>query len=387
MTGVTPEIAANTTAFSVGTLTGDKDRISLVNLADGVEFELVETSTGLLYVNGSREFTWIGPSDEDYSWSNVANWSASDGQPVTIAPSSADRVVFNTATPGFTLSEDTAVMMAIVNAAGFTYNAGYALNILGDLTVEIPGALTIAGTGSLNVVGTMSGVTSVTMTPTAATSAIVSAHPQYTEKISYANGLYLTSLTGGGTIESDSDQTVTIADGTSTFYGTLSGAMGIVKEGAGTLELQGPNKFTGNVIINGGTLALSVKDYSSLIAYNFDASDTSKWSLTGDNEITLMQGASGWAFKSVGSSYATLVNVPAVFDGKTVMYLPATAAYRYNIDDKDHLKNKRAFSVFTVYQASSLSGLHIPRRPHRRESWHLPSARFSYCRRTWKRSA
>ena len=73
--------AESAMAFSVGTLVGDKSKISLVNNTSGVEFALVETASGLVYVNGSRSFTWNGPTavvygDEttyDYNWSTPAN--------------------------------------------------------------------------------------------------------------------------------------------------------------------------------------------------------------------------------------------------------------------------------------------------------------------------
>jgi autotransporter-associated beta strand protein len=53
--------------------------------------------------------------------------------------------------------------------------------------------------------------------------------------------------------------TLTFGDATSTqLSAVISGAGGLVKQGAGTVSLSGANTFTGGVALNGGTLALLV---------------------------------------------------------------------------------------------------------------------------------
>ena len=64
-------------------------------------------------------------------------------------------------------------------------------------------------------------------------------------------------LTGAGVLNGDGG-TVTInkASGTDTFSGSVQGAQGLIKDGAGTLILAGTNTYTGATAVNLGTLAL-----------------------------------------------------------------------------------------------------------------------------------
>lgn len=49
--------------------------------------------------------------------------------------------------------------------------------------------------------------------------------------------------------------TFTVNSGTETYTDTISGAVKVVKEGAGILDLgSGANTFTGGIEVNGGTL-------------------------------------------------------------------------------------------------------------------------------------
>ncbi|NLH72233.1 MAG: hypothetical protein GX456_04195 [Verrucomicrobia bacterium] len=49
-------------------------------------------------------------------------------------------------------------------------------------------------------------------------------------------------------------------DHDTTIYGSISGTGGIIKNGSGTLTLNGNNTFSGSININGGTLALNSED-------------------------------------------------------------------------------------------------------------------------------
>ncbi len=49
-------------------------------------------------------------------------------------------------------------------------------------------------------------------------------------------------------------------DHDTTIYGSISGTGGIIKNGSGTLTLNGNNTFSGSISINGGTLALNSED-------------------------------------------------------------------------------------------------------------------------------
>ena len=339
----------NSIAFSSGTFTGDLSKVTLVNVPEGYTVQNLGSANNIIYGNGSVTYTWIGPTSDDYSWETDTNWSP------TGVPGAIDEVIFQTATPGFTLASDTSVLAMTVNAAGFTYSADYALTVVDTLTVVSAGTVTITGSGSLEVNGEISGVNSVAMTPKAATDAIINAHPYYTEMFRASTDLELTSLSGAGTINSSVGQSVTVAENeTSTFYGSFTGSMGLTKSGEGTLELQGPNSFTGDIAIDAGKLAVSRYNFDSLVSYNFDASSVAKWTFADSEAGTISKMATstgtGWTFKSAGSAYAYLTN--GFFGGRTSVYFPAYSQY---VPDYTNQKDHRAFSVFTVAQTEDVA--------------------------------
>ena len=345
MTGAT----ARSIAFSSGTFIGDSSKVTLVNVPDGYAVQNLGSANNIIYGNGSVTYTWVGPTDDDYSWETDTNWSPNG------VPGAIDGVIFETATPGFTLASDATVLSMTVNAAGFTYSANHALTVVDMLTVASAGTVTITGAGSFEVNGEVSGVNSVVMTPQAATDAIITAHPYYTEMFRASTDLKLTSLTGAGTINSSADQSVTVAENeTSSFYGSFTGSMGVTKSGKGTLELQGPNSFTGDIAIEAGTLAVSRYNFDALVSYDFDASSVDNWTFADQeagtiSKMTTSTGAK-WTFRSAGSVYACLTN--GFFGGKTSIYFPSYSQY---VPDYSNQKNYRAFSVFTVAQTEDVT--------------------------------
>ena len=81
------------------------------------------------------------------------------------------------------------------------------------------------------------------------------------------------SLTFAGSIvlgnESGQTRNITTAANTShTFSGAVSGARGIIKEGAGTLTLSGANTYTGPTTINAGTLLVNGNSASTTVTAN-----------------------------------------------------------------------------------------------------------------------
>jgi autotransporter-associated beta strand protein len=64
---------------------------------------------------------------------------------------------------------------------------------------------------------------------------------------------------GGGTV------TINKASGTDTFSGVISGAQGVIKDGAGTLELSGASTYTGTTSVNAGTLVIKKYNLTDLI--------------------------------------------------------------------------------------------------------------------------
>ena len=179
------EAVPNAVAFSSGRFIGDASKVTLVNIPDGYTVQNIGSADNIIYGNGSTTYTWAGPTStfvnevetSDYAWETETNWTPNG------VPGSLDVVVFGTAAPKFTLASDVAVMSVTVNGeGGFSYSADHALTVIGNFDVATAGTLEISGTGSLEVNGIVRGVTDVKMTPQPATSAIIAAHPYYTEK-------------------------------------------------------------------------------------------------------------------------------------------------------------------------------------------------------------
>ncbi len=223
----------------------------------------------------------------------------------------------------------------MVIGGNFVKEGAGALTVGGNVTIS--GEMDVAGAGVFTAGATLSyGSRSLKMTPTSATYEIITAHPEYTEKLVVPCDLNLTSISGGGTLESDVDQTITVSSSaTETFYGTLTGAMGLVKEGAGTLELQGPSTFTGDVAINGGTLALTQYDYdnavNNTVRYDFDSSDTNTLKFVSGSETQIQGNNKGSVYYyRDGSDYAELGSYEGIFGGRPVMYLNGASDYGYD---------------------------------------------------------
>jgi autotransporter-associated beta strand protein len=73
-------------------------------------------------------------------------------------------------------------------------------------------------------------------------------------------------LTGAGILYG-SGGTVTInkASGSDTFSGDIQGGQGLIKTGAGTLVLSGPNSYTGATMVSGGELVISKASFTATI--------------------------------------------------------------------------------------------------------------------------
>jgi autotransporter-associated beta strand protein len=59
--------------------------------------------------------------------------------------------------------------------------------------------------------------------------------------------------------------TINKASGTDTFSGVISGAQGLIKDGAGTLELSGANTYTGTTTVSAGTLEVTKSTLTATI--------------------------------------------------------------------------------------------------------------------------
>ena len=258
MTGAT----ANSTAFSVGKLVGDKTKVSLVNNTSGVEFSLVETANGFVYVNGSKSYTWVGPTivgeTSDYNWTTPSNW----GQESDI-PTSADTVTFQ---DGAEVYVDASVSVLTITANG-------------DVTIRGPanaktslGATSFVGEGNLVVsenvaisVGAMSLGGKITLTQSNIDS------ESYSDNLADANVGNMdikNGFSGSGVLINNGTLELT---GNDTFIGTISGGQSVTKKGDDTYMLIGNNTFTGGLAIEKGTLKLGTYADFGATAYDLDA--------------------------------------------------------------------------------------------------------------------
>ena len=243
---------------------------------------------------------------------------------------------------------------AITGGGSLLFSNNATLHLTGGTSalaaITAAGDLTVAGYGTVNVTGGVEVEGTLAFTPDAATPEIIAAHPYYTIRVAAAT-VAASALNGAATIETTGG--VTASSGT--FYGTICGTGGVTA--TGSFAMQGPSSFSGTLAVSAGTLSLSSYNFNSMVSYDFDASNTGTWEFdeTNTDDIKKMKTVIGsrWNFRSDGSEYACLTNDAALFGGKTVMWIPAGAKYRYDTDSS--LKDKRAHTILTVYQKPTLS--------------------------------
>ncbi|MBI1209818.1 MAG: DUF4347 domain-containing protein [Azospirillum sp.] len=128
----------------------------------------------------------------------------------------------------------------------------------GGLTKAGAGTLALTGSGSFTgqstvAAGTLavSGGQALTDTGSVTVAAGATLAVQTSETVGALSGAGTVTMASGATL------TVTVAAGSATFSGTLSGTGGLAKDGAGTLTLSGANGYTGGTTVSGGTLQAS----------------------------------------------------------------------------------------------------------------------------------
>ena len=339
------DAAANATAFSVGKIVGDKTKVSLVNNTSGVEFTLVETANGFVYVNGSKSYTWVGPTG-DSNWSTAANW----GQETDI-PTSADTV----AIPG---SMEVYIDMA---AAALAITANGDLTIIGPSNAKttlaatslvVDGNLTVSNYVEL-VIGAMNVSGKITMVQNNIDS------NSYADTLGDANVGNMdikNGFSGSGVLLNDGSLELT---GNDTFIGTIGGGQSVTKKGDATYMLIGNNTFTGGLAIEKGTLKLgSPKDIAD-VRMDFDASDVDSFTV---DEVTGY--VTAWKdqinnlfFNYASGQHATIST--DFFGGKNAFSMTDTeesigeAARRvtnYKLSESN--KDRRSKMMFIAYQSS-----------------------------------
>ena len=347
------DAAANATAFSVGKIVGDKSKISLVNNTSGVEFTLVETATGLVYVNGSRSFTWVGPTviDEttDSSWSNPANWGSESD-----IPTSADTVTIPAGKEVY-VDVDASVL---------------AITATGDVTIKGPSnpktslaATSFVGSGSLTVsenvalsIGVMDVDGKITMTQSNIDS------NSYADNLADANVGNMdikNGFSGSGALINNGTLELT---GTDTFIGTIGGGQSVTKKGNDTYMLIGNNTFTGGLAIEQGTLKLgSPKDIAD-VRMDFDASDADSFTVDeATGYVTAWKDQiNDLSFNYASGQHATLST--SFFGGKNAFSMTDTEetvadgtrrVTNYKLSESN--KDRRSKMMFIAYQASLAS--------------------------------
>ncbi|MDD5349199.1 MAG: autotransporter domain-containing protein [Chthoniobacteraceae bacterium] len=157
--------------------------------------------------------TWMG--NVDNLWSS-ANWSIPDQ-------------------PGLTMTVPTSYTDVVFSGTGAT-NENTLLDrdfMIKSLTVNSPNAVTISGTNTLTILGTV-GTTGITVNSGAG-------------PVTINTNLIL----GGGS------QTITVNNAAGmTINGVVDGVIGLEKSGTGTLLLTAENAYTGDTVVNSGTLQI-----------------------------------------------------------------------------------------------------------------------------------
>lgn len=330
--------------------------VTIVNAPE--DAKIMQVGGMFMVVNGARTLTWAGPTDTDYSWSTASNWTVG-GEPATAAPSEIDDVVFNTASPGVTLS-DISEALSITAPNGLTLATAYDLNVYGD--VSVTGAFIKEGKGKLAVEGSFSATGGTTVKNGAIEANLETAQVVALEGSSaYANSVDMTAngygakfitpnanlltVSGCGVVEADASLTVSAGS----FTGNLTGGMNLAKTGDGTFKLFGAQAFTGNVAVNGGTLKLITPlDVDDLRA-DFDASiestiseveDTVRWH---DATRTSTAGA----YLSNDSTNPSLVEDENIFGGRKVLY---SDSFKMNEPSSVYGSSNLPLSSFFVVQ-------------------------------------
>lgn len=275
----------NQTRYTIGYINISSGKTLTVQNANKVQTIGYITGGGNIQVTGSKIFRWEGMT----GISNIGS---------------------------FTDENTSASDNSLIKLAGGT------LNVLGDFTVDNKSKFNFLGYGDINVTGDVTVNSELVFTPDAASSAIITAHPYYTIKMTAAS-VTAGALNGGATIETTGG--VTASGGT--FYGTIVGTGGLTSNG--DFIMQGRNTLTGTITISEGK--------SLKVGNVFDDTLSGKicWKIAGDdleqntynadksiNSFASMKANNTLSSSNVnGSHYATAISSSEYFGGRKVIYL------------------------------------------------------------------
>lgn len=202
-------------------------------------------------------------------------------------------------------------------------NGAYKISKLGAGTLTLSGTNTFTGgvdhdAGTLNInsaaalgttAGTLTLADEVVIDNTSGGSITTSNYPiSITDDFTFTGTNDLNLGTGAVTLNAASTITTSTAAKTLELGGIIGGSYGVVKAGAGTLELSGANTFTGGVTLNTGTLNIA----------NADALGTTAGTFTIANGTTI-DNTSGGILTT--SNYPIVINGDFTFTGTNSMTL------------------------------------------------------------------
>ncbi|CAO3928989.1 autotransporter-associated beta strand repeat-containing protein [Achromobacter mucicolens] len=179
-----------------------------------------------------------------------------------------------------------------------TLQAGAPGIALGN-NIGLGAPLTVSGPNDLTLAGNLTGTGSLVKTD--GSTLTLTGQNQYTGGTTLAGGTLVgdtSSLTGNIATSAGTSVVFNQPAGSGAYAGAITGGGGLVKDGAGTVTLTGPNAYTGGTVINAGTLAgnatslqgnITVVDGSAIVFNQNGADGTYAGNIntTGNNTGTL----------------------------------------------------------------------------------------------------
>lgn len=301
--GALSGVANSTVSLGAGTLTfGDANNETFGGAFTGTGGGIVKQGAGTVTLTGASTATGtvnVAAGTLALQGGSVANTAGLtlSGNTATLDVSSAGSQTFGalSGVAGSTLRIGTQ-----------TVTVGNASNTLFGGTIAGTGGMVKQGSGTLTLTGaqTFTGGIGVTDGRLALQGSnllagvnVVNLSDGATFDISAGGSTTIGSLTGTAASQvSLGGNVLTLGDAASeTFAGSMTGTGGIVKQGTGTQTLSGPNTFTGQVVIDAGTLAMGGTGTLSGNAVNI-ASNAAFDISNGENQtIGALSGAAGSA--------------------------------------------------------------------------------------------
>jgi len=265
----------------------------------------IGVSAGILQIGNNGGFGSLGSGTITLSGSgsfNVARASNSFNLDNTITGSTSGAVNFNLNNSG------TPTAFAVTLTKANTYSAATNLQPFSNTSVGMPtlknGIDNAVSTSTAFAINTVSGATAVMTYDLNGFNQTIG---------SLASGTGVTTANGIVT-NSGAAKTLTIsnATGSTTYSGTISGAIALIKSGASTQVLSGTNSYTGNTSISAGTLSLT----GSLTGGGAVATSgtgilnqSAAGVISGTSTVT--QGSSATSILAGSNNYSGLTNVNA----------------------------------------------------------------------------